>query len=287
MTKGISINIGLNRVDPANYGSQFHDLRGCENDARSMQAIALSQGFDTELILSEDATRDRIINAIEGAAQSLSSGDIFLLTFSGHGSQDLDMSHEEIDGLDEMLVLFDHEMFDDELYSLWGKFSEGVRILFISDSCHSGTQAMLTAEESADDVDEGFFGRISTVPDEDGGPRLVRTISVVAQEQQLGRFKSFYDSIRENLIPRSQVEVSASVIQLAACQDNEDAADGLRNGLFTGHLRRVWADGAFTGDYHQFFSEIVSDMQNTNQQPNLLLVGKPNSEFESQRPFSI
>ena len=36
-------------------------------------------------------------------------------------------------------MLNDRQLLDDELYALWGYFQAGVRILVLSDSCHSGT----------------------------------------------------------------------------------------------------------------------------------------------------
>ena len=40
MTKGISLNIGLNSVDPKHYGGWDGQLAGCENDANDMADIA-------------------------------------------------------------------------------------------------------------------------------------------------------------------------------------------------------------------------------------------------------
>jgi len=41
--------------------------------------------------------------------------------------------------MDETWVLYDRQLVDDELYKIWSKFKPGVRILVLSDSCHSGT----------------------------------------------------------------------------------------------------------------------------------------------------
>ena len=46
---------------------------------------------------------------------------------------------ENEDGYDETWVLYDRQLVDDELYTLWSKFAPGVRIVVLSDSCHSGT----------------------------------------------------------------------------------------------------------------------------------------------------
>jgi len=91
MAKGISLHIGLNFVDSTHYkekGKPWNGkLGGCENDARSMQKLANSQGFKSTILLREKATCQQIINKIRSAAQKLQSGDIFFLSYSGYGGQ--------------------------------------------------------------------------------------------------------------------------------------------------------------------------------------------------------
>jgi hypothetical protein len=290
MPRGLAINIGLNRVDPIQYGNQFPILRGSENDARDMHGIARAQGFEAEIILASEAKSDRVINAINRAAELLNAGDILLLTYAGHGSQIIDNVHgEDEDGMDETLVLFDRNLIDDELFALWSRFKPGVRILFISDSCHSGTIAFIAADnvDNAESAgDEGFFPETSVEPDEHGELRVMRSIPTRLREEHFARFQPLYDSIRSGLPDRSQIVVRSSVIQIGACQDNQKAADGARNGLFTEKLRRVWNGGAFIGNYHQFFDSILASMP-ARQQPKFVSIGTPNAAFESQRIFSI
>ena len=138
MATGISIHIGLNRVDPGHYQGWDGKLKGCENDACAMEAIASKQKFATSLLLNEQATAQAVKDAIAGAVNQLKSGDILLLTYSGHGGQVPDLNGDEEDHLDETWVLYDHELIDDELYALWGQFETDVRILLLTDSCHSG-----------------------------------------------------------------------------------------------------------------------------------------------------
>ena len=70
----------------------------------------------------------------------LEAGDIFFVTYSGHGGQVPDLNDEdETDGSDETWLAYDRQIVDDELYELWAKFKPGVRILVLSDSCHSGS----------------------------------------------------------------------------------------------------------------------------------------------------
>lgn len=143
--RGRSLHIGLNVVDDAAYGSPIPPLSGCVNDANDMTALANARGFSTTTLLDADGTSRNITDAITEAARDLRSGDMFLLTYAGHGSQVPDATGEETERLDETWVAYDRQLIDDELYALWGQFQPGVRILMISDSCHSGTVARVAA----------------------------------------------------------------------------------------------------------------------------------------------
>ena len=49
------------------------------------------------------------------------------------------MNNEEHDNLDETWCLYDGELVDDELFGEWAGFAANVRVVVLSDSCHSGT----------------------------------------------------------------------------------------------------------------------------------------------------
>lgn len=134
----ISLHLGLNQVSPIVYGSEQR-LQGCVNDAISMEKIAVELGYYTTILTNEGATIASFDNVTSAIASQLLAGDIFLLTYSGHGSQLIDQDGDESDGLDETWCLYDGQMVDDELYQIWAKFRAGVRIIVVSDSCHSGT----------------------------------------------------------------------------------------------------------------------------------------------------
>ena len=151
MAQGVSLHVGLNRVDPERYNGWDGALAGCENDAVAMKEIADGCGYSSTILLSDQATSAALIEGIGAAAQQLSRGDYFLLTFSGHGGQVDDVNGDEVDGKDDTWVLFDRMVVDDELYSLWSQFAAGVRIFVLSDSCHSGAvlKELVTAIHSA------------------------------------------------------------------------------------------------------------------------------------------
>ena len=137
--QGLSLHIGLNRVDDTAYGFAVPVLNGCVNDANDMRDLAQSRGFRHRQLLDEAATSTAIVSAISEAARTLQPDDIFWISYSGHGSQVPDPNEE--DQRSETWVLYDRQLLDDELYGLWGQFRPGVRVLLISDSCHSGTVA--------------------------------------------------------------------------------------------------------------------------------------------------
>lgn len=114
MTKGISIHVGLNNVDTSAYPDLIVPvLSGCHNDANDMKAIAEAQGYSASIMLDEEATAGTVSSAIEDAAGQLATGDILLVTYSGHGSQIPDLDDEESDSQDETWVMYDRMLLDD------------------------------------------------------------------------------------------------------------------------------------------------------------------------------
>ena len=88
---------------------------------------------------------------MRSAAKTLQGGDLFFLTYSGHGGQVPDVNGDEADKKDETWCLYDGQLIDDELYFELSKFAAGVRILVLSDSCHSGTVTREAIFAAADD----------------------------------------------------------------------------------------------------------------------------------------
>jgi metacaspase-1 len=275
MAKGISIHIGLNKVDPNHYQDEHGKpwdgaLTACEFDAKDMQALAASQGFTPQTFLTEQATTQNVIDAITSAAQQLKSGDILFLSYSGHGGQVPDRNdEEEEDQMDETWCLFDRQLIDDELYALWGKFARGVRIFMLSDSCHSGSVARDPELQQI----TAAHGKARVLPAE-------------VQAATYRSHKSFYDGLQTANPSGDRVDIDASVILISGCQDNQTSADGARNGLFTEMLLKVWSGGKFKGNLLHFQRRISACMP-WYQSPNYFRTGTPSRQFESQRPFTI
>lgn len=276
MAKGLSIHIGLNRVDPNHYQDEDGKpwdgaLAGCENDARAMMALAKKRGFAPTLLLNEQATAAAAAGAISTAAKALKRGDILFLTYSGHGGQVPDRNSEEGDERDETWCCFDRELVDDELYSLWATFTKGVRILMLSDSCHSGSVSRDPAFPAVAAAAAGARFRVL--------PPGVEARTYQAHRKQ-------YDAIQTGNPRGDKVVVPATVVLISGCQDNQLSSDGDKNGLFTGTLLRVWKQGRYRGSLRKFHKAIVG-MMPLWQSPNYYVVGAPNAGFEQQPPFTV
>ncbi|WP_410674140.1 caspase family protein [Amycolatopsis sp. cmx-4-68] len=126
-------------MDSQHYDGWAGALLACENDARDMAAIARSQGFDATVLLTHRARSDEVLRAIQDAARTLRAGDVFLITYAGHGARIADQNADEPDRQDETWVLYDRMLIDDEIDSAFARFTDGVRVITVLDSCHSAS----------------------------------------------------------------------------------------------------------------------------------------------------
>ncbi len=55
-------------------------------------------GFQNELLLDEQATRQQILSSISTLVQSAAAGDVVAIQYSGHGTQLPDLDGDELDG---------------------------------------------------------------------------------------------------------------------------------------------------------------------------------------------
>jgi len=277
MVKGISIHIGMEYIDAEHYGSDGA-LRTCGKDCLDMKEIAEAQNFEeTTVLLNEEANRESVTTAIANAAEKLKSGDMLFLSYSGHGGSVPDESGDEDDGKDESWCLFDGFLLDDELYALWTRFEEGVRIMVVSDSCHSGTMTKVAPGQDPETMIVSKY-----FPDEE------------AEKVYLAH-KSMYLEIKAIASESSDKEVKASVKLIAGCQDIESSyvLPNDENSLLTMEINRVWDAGQFVGTTPEFFEQVkkgVTDIASENriyQEPNLYDVGMKNEKFDTQKPFGI
>ncbi|MCB0597013.1 MAG: caspase family protein [Lewinellaceae bacterium] len=249
MANGYAAHFGLNKLSASNYKSLPHPLPCCEADAEAMAGIAKRQGFkQVDTYLSAEATINTFNECMAQLAEKAMPGDLVLLSFSGHGGQVLDTDGDEDDGKDETWCFYDGQVVDDRIFDLLSHFQPGVRILVVSDSCHSGT--------------------VTRLPREGWG----RNAFPFAPPTPTWRQK--------------KDDLQASVLLLASCQDDETSKAGLKHSRFTQILLDVWDEGRFEGDYRKFLTDI-RHRHPFGQKPNYYVIGAKDEGFEGGRVFGV
>jgi metacaspase-1 len=287
--KAISLHLGLNSVSAAAYEGWDGPLAACEFDANDMAALATSKGMQPTVLLTKKATRANLLAAMRAAAKALKAGDLFFLTYSGHGGQVPDIDNEEADGKDETWCLYDGQLIDDELYFELSKFAAGVRILLLSDSCHSGTVSRgppppVPKGQRSKAMPDGvamrvyaahqpFYDKLQTDVAKAAGGRIVDPDAALAQVGAAGQAGTVV------------AKFNPAVVLISGCQDNQTSMDGQHNGAFTEQLLKVWNHGAFEGTHGNFHARIRAAMP-PSQSPNLFVLG-PATSFLMQTPFTV
>lgn len=135
--------IGINK-----YGHGA-DLAGCVPDAEDWTAALVARGFTVAGLVDKAATRARMIEALKELIAKGKAGDSLVFQYSGHGSFVPDENGDEPDGADEALcpvdVFSNGVITDDDLHEIYSKRAANVKLVIISDSCHSGTVARFAA----------------------------------------------------------------------------------------------------------------------------------------------
>lgn len=288
--KARSLHIGLNGVSGTAYAGWTGPLAACEFDANDMAAIAKSKAMRPTVLLTKKATRANVLKAMRAAAKALVAGDLFFMTYSGHGGQVPDVSGDEADKQDETWCLYDGQLIDDELYFELSRFARGVRILVLSDSCHSGTVTRAPLVPGADPSlrpklmppavamrtyreHQALYDKLQRDVAKQAGKPMVDPDTALAAVAASGRLSA----IVKRFAP--------AVVLISGCQDNQTSMDGAHNGAFTEALLRVWKNGTFSGNYGSFHARIRASMP-ASQSPNLFTLGRAGS-FLAQAPFTV
>ncbi len=271
MANGYSLHLGLNSVDAAHYDGWDGPLSACEADAFSMEAICKAAGFEARTLVTADATRDGFLREAKRLASLAASGDIITISYSGHGGQLPDRNGDEKDRYDETWCLYDGQLVDDELYTLWSEFPTGTRIVLFSDSCHSGTVLRNTLSGV----------RVASPPSDSSG---YRAMPPAVQRRTFAANRDFYENLLARPAPPRTPD--ATVALVSGCQDNQLSQDGVYNGAFTGALIEVWNDGRFRGDY-EAFTKAIRKLLPPSQSPNFEVVGRQNDAFTQGQVLEI
>lgn len=146
--------IGISDYTAAGLSS----LPGSVNDVRATHRVLReSLEFKTDnivLLLDREATHGRIVSAFKQLDSRVREGDFVYIHYSGHGSYVPDLNGDEKRGLDQTWVSYgarankgtdasdidNFDILDDEIsHWLAPIYAKAGQVVFVSDSCHSGT----------------------------------------------------------------------------------------------------------------------------------------------------
>ncbi len=262
MKKGLACLVGMNLCDKNSYGGEWDGkLRFAERDALAVADVTAAHGLTNTILLSKDGTKDRVVSEIRSAAKTLTSGDLFVLYYSGHGNRTRDKDGDEENGKDETMCLHDGQLIDDELYALWQTFQPGVRVLFITDCCHSGS--MLRGSD--DDVAKAM---------DDDTSEIIRYLD-----------PEMYSRIRKELPPREPV--GAFITHFAGCHEDQLSYENStrQHGRLTSALLDA-LDDTSAGGYPGLFERMYALMPD-KQKPVLARLGAHSEEYDAEAPFTV
>jgi uncharacterized caspase-like protein len=251
--------IGIN-----DYPGTGSDLAGCVNDAHDWATVLEDRGFTVKMMLNRQATVKAMREAIESLVADARKGDSIVLQYSGHGSFVPDLHGDEEDGTDECLCPYDVRrngpIIDDELYEISSRSAKGVKLVMISDSCHSGTVTR--------------FAPITTPPTTMGKDAPQRTVRFLPPTVYLPKNEVAKLGLRR-AIRQSSPPGRPGALLMAGCQEAEYSFDayfqGRPNGAFTFVAIRALSKLHPDATYSDWFKEIRKTLPSRQypQSPNL------------------
>jgi hypothetical protein len=140
-------------------------LRTAVNDARSVaQVLKADYGFETTLIINEQATRDNIMKELNTLRKKLTSRDRLLIYYAGHGdyNRETDTAYwlPVNADRDDNTNWIESKSISDQL-----KLISARHILVVADSCYSGTLTRKAATDlSGNDTREMYIRKLQDKP---------------------------------------------------------------------------------------------------------------------------
>ena len=120
-------------------------LAACVRDAQTWATTLRGLAFDTTVLLDREATRQRVLDALNDLIDSARAGDSLVFQYAGHGTQAEDLNGDEADRYDEALVPIDYTsgalLLDDDLADVYRRLPAGAVLTLFMDCCHSGTNS--------------------------------------------------------------------------------------------------------------------------------------------------
>ena len=238
-----SLHIGIN-----DYPGTGSDLSGCVNDANDWREALEQRGFQATSLLDDEAKKSDMVEAISKIVADTGKDDIAVITYSGHGTWVPDEDDDEADGRDEALCPYDimdgNILTDDELYEIFGQRTWGARIIFISDSCHSGSVSRANNRMMGAESDTWKFPKTRFLAPE---------IYLKGDRTLLQRAKRVENT-------QGKWNIRAATVLFAGCKDTEYSYDAWfnerANGAFTYAALQTLKNLDNEATYRDWFKDI-------------------------------
>ncbi|KAJ1656894.1 Ca(2+)-dependent cysteine protease [Dispira simplex] len=260
-----------------NYIGQRHALKGCINDVLNIKRfITEFYNFrECDMVVLTDnnpdprcqPTRANIIRAMHWLVANARANDSFFFHFSGHGSQVVDTSGDEIDGYDETILPVDHrttgQIVDDDMNSIMVRpLPPGARLTAIFDSCHSGTaldlpfvydhQGRLVQNQIAEVATQSIFK---------AGSSYMSGDIVTAGKSVFSGLKALISGPK---IQQRQMQLKGSmgdVIMFSGCKDSQTSADTFNyTAGNTGAMSHAFVT-VLSRNPHQTYSQLLHNIR--------------------------
>jgi len=203
-----------------NYPGTENDLSECINDAKDWAARLKELGFTAEIYLDASVTIENFTRLLSREVGLATAGDWLIIQYSGHGTYGVDINGDEGDGYDEALYLYNGALYDDKIREILKYLQARVHIVFILDSCFSGTATRKPVG-------------------------IPKTKIRFVQPQNLPRV----------LKPRKRMLADEEMVEilLSGCSDKESSYDAtlLSNGAFTYYALKTLELGLNFYDWHE------------------------------------
>ena len=155
--KSSALVIGINDY------KNLEPLRGAVNDAKLIRDALKSRNIEVTMLVDNFASKQAIYNNWLNMLANARKGDTLIFTYSGHGGFEKDEDNEpnETNGKDQNFLLSnfakgpyaktsDFRIVDDEIHDWFFKAKKkGVKIIFVADSCYSGSMTRSLKSEHA------------------------------------------------------------------------------------------------------------------------------------------
>jgi metacaspase-1 len=251
--KKLALIVGIN------YPNTPKQLGGCVNDANHiLEKLVKEFDFktsDIQLLIDELATRKNILEGLKYLVKELNAGDIGVFTYSGHGTQTLDLPPiNEEDMLDEAIVPIDaiadqqQLIRDDEINEIINELNKEARFVVIFDSCHSQTGTK----------------DLETSPSEE----TIRSVPITTSVQQVKKMiQDIHNGETSRDVPHPLVGLNH--ILIAGCKDDQLSYDDGSNGYLTKALVQEMKKGVTYQELFDKVSGIVKELSHGKQEPQI------------------